>query len=200
MDHLRFIRIYCASDSLEIWLALAWRVFGVTWHPFHKLRRLCVFPWKLHSVFSGCYGARFIGVSLEFFGALIECIMGAPLHDLPTISFLGKSSSLGELHGLVNRLVRAFLFGAGWFHHTLRHISAWRTSWPSQSTCINCQAWYYRHWDLFQSSDQICRSDILLKWRPSSLWLTDVSVPVISRLFQRIRENYLFLSMIIYHP
>ena len=70
LDHLRFRRICCASDSLCIPGTLAWSVLDFHWPPFHQIHLLWVLCCRLRSVLSGCSRARLIGASLMFFGAL----------------------------------------------------------------------------------------------------------------------------------
>ena len=75
-----------------------------------------------------------------------------------------------------------------------------RADWTSPGAHWNCQAWSSCRSNSFRSSDRICRSAVLLNYRPSSIRLADVSGPIIAQHWRRKRDKVLVLAMIIYHP
>ena len=190
MEHLRFRRIWCASVSLCISVAVSWRVIGFPWPPFCQLWQILVLLWRLFSFFFGCSWARLLVMSLAFLGKLPERIIGALLRSIWTLSLLGGSYSPREIHGLTNRLVQDLLFGKWWFPHPLCHISPWRTAWPSQGTCRTWNTWSSRHRSFFLSSDPIFRLNVLLKFRPSSLPLVSFEGSVVAWHWQRKRDHF----------
>ena len=75
-----------------------------------------------------------------------------------------------------------------------------RADWTSPGAHWNCQAWSSCRSNSFRSSDRICRSAVLLNYRPSSIRLADVSGPIIAQHRRRKRDKVLVLAMTIYHP
>ena len=147
---------------------------------------------SLWSVLSGSSWALLIVLSLIFLSHFMNALRALPCALFRLYPSSGRSSSPREIHGLVERLVRAFLFGTGWFTQHLCHIYAWRTAWPAQGSCRNRQAWFYCRRDCFQSLDRKCRSEVLANSHPSSLQLPAVAGPVVARSQQRRRDKFSF--------
>ena len=106
-------RSCCASAYLVIPGALAWSILDITWYKLRHLHQLGVLLWRLQSVSSGCSWARFLGVSLAFFGAKALRVSVPLWCACFTPKLLGQSSLPGNIYGIVNRSVKDFLFVPG---------------------------------------------------------------------------------------
>ena len=125
-----------------------------------------VFCQRLRSVFYGRYRACFPGVSLVFFGALPENIMGSPLHAFLCIFFFGKIIFSGRAPWPLKPLGTSILVLDRVVSLTSFPPPTWRTAWSTKADQRTWQDWYYWCRDLFWSLDQMHRS-----WKISALLL-----------------------------
>ena len=113
---------------------------------------------------------------------------------------LGRCSSLGEFHGVLNHSIPSIFIQKGCFSHTLSHIAAWETDWPSIGASWTWKAWSSRHRDYFWLSDRIGRLTVLYNSCPSYLQWAAGAGPVVAQCLRSRRDKVLVLAIIIHHP
>ena len=161
MNYLRARCLCCASVSLRILVTLYWRVLGVPWPPFCQIQLPWIFSQRLRSVFYRSSQERLLGVSLVWFDALPENIMGSPLLAFFYIFFFGEIIFAGRAPWPREPLGTGFLVLDRAISLPSLPLSAWRTDWSTKGACRTWQAWYYCCRDFFWSLDRMRRLEVL---------------------------------------
>ena len=93
------------------------------------------------SVLFGSSWTQLIVVSLVFFGAISQRILGAPCYTFSTIFFSGWCYLPGDTNGPANSLIPDFLFGKKWSPHPIHLIAAWITACTNKGFHITWVDW-----------------------------------------------------------
>ena len=113
---------------------------------------------------------------------------------------LGRCSSPGEFHGILNRSILSILIRTEFFRCPLRCTAAQGTYLLYPGTLWNWQAWSSRRRYSFWYSDWICVLAFLTNSYPFYLRRADGDSPVIAQRWWRRRDNFLVFVMRIHHP
>ena len=177
MNYLMIRRLCCASVYLRILVTHAWCIFGVPWPPFCQIHPSWVFRQRLHSVLYGRSQACLLGVSLLFFGALPENIMGSPSRAFSDLQFFGEIIFSGRAPWPLEPLGTGILVLDRVFSLTSLTSPTWKTAWYTKGSFRTWQDWYSCCRDLFRSLDQMYRS-----WKIPVLLLFDCQLSLVLSL------------------